>query len=207
MDLFTSIEPHQPKNFAALNKIEGLQYIPNFITKEEHDSFLQCVNAETWLDDLKRRVQHYGYKYNYKARFIDYTMKTSDLPVWVLPFSQRLKKESYMEEVPDQLIVNEYKSGQGIANHIDCEPCFGDTVVALSLGSPCVMDFINKFTKEKIEVLLEPRGLIVLKNQARYDWTHGIVGRKTDVFQNVKIERKTRISLTFRTILLKHCKV
>jgi alkylated DNA repair dioxygenase AlkB len=185
-----------------LSKIKGLLYIPEYITKEEHVLLWQSVNSENWLGDLKRRVQHYGYKYNYRARFIDYTMKIEDLPEWVMPLANNLHKEEYMPVIPDQLIVNEYKPGQGIASHIDCEPCFGDTIISLSLGSTCVMDFINKETKEKVEVLLEPRSLVVLKDDARYLWTHGITGKKADNFKGVKHNRKTRISLTFRNVIL-----
>lgn len=189
-------------DFDVLSKIKGLRYIPSYITEEEHESLLCAVNAESWLGDLKRRVQHYGYKYDYRARLIDYTMKIGELPEWALPFAKRLHKNKYMPEIPDQLIVNEYKQGQGIASHIDCEPCFGDTIISLSLGSACVMTFINKKTKEKIEVFLEPRSLVVLKDEARYEWTHGITGRKSDVYMGQKYERGTRVSLTFRNVIL-----
>ena len=204
MDLFTSLEKPKPKNEVALNKIEGLMYIPDFITREEHTFLWQSINAEKWLDDLKRRVQHYGYKYDYKSRFIDYRMKIGNLPNWSMQLANRFQDADLMRESPDQLIVNEYLPGQGIANHIDCEPCFGDTIISVSLGSACVMDFINKYSREKIEVLLEPRSAVILRREARHEWSHGIASRKTDIFANTKIERKTRISLTFRNIIMKY---
>ena len=71
-------------------KIKGLIYIPEYITKAEQAFFWQSVNNENWLGDLKRRVQHYGYKYDYKARFINYSMKIGDLPGWAYPFAKRL---------------------------------------------------------------------------------------------------------------------
>jgi alkylated DNA repair dioxygenase AlkB len=197
--------PKTLNDINLLSNIKGLIYIPEYITQEEHNYLWQNVNAEKWLDDLKRRVQHYGYKYNYKARFIDYTMKIGELPFWVTPLAEKLKDDTFMQNTPDQLIVNEYLAGQGIANHVDCEPCFGDTIISLSLGSTCIMDFINKYTKEKIEVLLEPRSLVVLKDEARYDWTHGIQGKKADFFKNQKHERNTRISLTFRNVIVNTC--
>lgn len=45
--------------------ISGLTYIPNFITATEHDLLLPQIDQQPWLTDLKRRVQHYGYKYDY----------------------------------------------------------------------------------------------------------------------------------------------
>jgi alkylated DNA repair dioxygenase AlkB len=195
-------KPKTLNDATALSSIKGLVYIPEYITQEEHDILWQNVNAEKWLNDLKRRVQHYGYKYNYKSRFIDYTMKIGELPTWVVPLAERLKIDKFMQNTPDQLIINEYLPQQGIANHIDCEPCFGDTVISLSLGSTCIMDFINKYTKEKTEILLEPRSLVILKDKARYDWTHGIQAKKSDIFKNQKHERGTRVSLTFRNVLV-----
>jgi alkylated DNA repair dioxygenase AlkB len=130
-------------------------------------------------------------------------MKIGDLPTWVLSLAERLRNEGLMPQQPDQLIVNEYLAGQGIANHVDCEPCFGDTIVSLSLGGTCVMDFIHKQTKQKIEVLLEPCSLVVLTGEARYDWTHGIQAKKSDVFKQQKFVRTTRISLTFRNVIVK----
>jgi alkylated DNA repair dioxygenase AlkB len=201
----SEINPKTRNDLASLSKIKGLLYIPEYITKEEHALFGQSVNAENWLGDLKRRVQHYGYKYDYKARFIDYSMKIGELPEWVTPFANKLYQEGYMPALPDQLIVNEYKPGQGIASHVDCAPCFGDTIISLSLGSTCIMEFTNKETREKIDVLLEPKSLVVLKDDARYLWTHGISGKKADKFKGIKYERKTRISLTFRNVTLNSC--
>jgi len=198
----SEIIPKTLNDLTLLSKVKGLLYIPEYITKKEETSFWQSINAEIWLGDLKRRVQHYGYKYDYKARFIDYSMKIGELPQWIISQANKLHNDGYMAAIPDQLIVNEYKQGQGIANHVDCEPCFGETIISLSLGSTCVMEFINKDTKEKIEMLLEPRSLVVLKGDARYLWTHGIKGKKNDHFKGFKHERATRISLTFRNVIL-----
>lgn len=187
---------------ASLAKVSGLKYIPEFIAKEEHQQLWQAINKETWLTDLKRRVQHYGWKYDYKARSIDYSMYLGELPIWAQNIGERLFQAGHLSKLPDQLIINEYQPGQGIANHIDCEPCFGDTIISVSLGSNCVMDFINLKTKEKLEVMLEPRSLVVISGEARHKWTHGIAARKVDSFKGVKSKRKLRISMTFRNVIL-----
>lgn len=182
--------------------ISGLTYVPNFITKLEENNFIRSINAEPWLSDIKRRVQHYGYKYSYKFRAIDYSMFLGQLPNWASPMAHRLHTEKYIDIVPDQLIINEYEPGQGIANHVDCEPCFGDTIISISLGSPCLMDFINVKTKKKVEIFLEQGSLVALTGEARYNWTHGIAQRKSDIFKGVKIDRKLRISMTFRKVVI-----
>lgn len=47
-------------------QMEGLTYVENFITNEEERELLEHIDRGQWLFDLKRRVQHYGYKYDYK---------------------------------------------------------------------------------------------------------------------------------------------
>ena len=199
----TQNELCNPKIMNDISMIQGLTYIPNFIDKLEVESFIDSINSEQWLSDIKRRVQHYGYKYDYKARSIDYSMFIGQLPHWAMTMAQRLFDEKHISVLPDQLIINEYEPGQGIANHVDCEPCFGDTVISISLGSSCVMDFINLRTKQKIEVMLESGSLVVLSGEARHNWTHGIAQRKTDNFNGIKTDRRLRISMTFRKVTLK----
>lgn len=196
-----TISPMQVDNYAF--KIPGLLYVPNFITKEEESLLINVINSQSWLADIKRRVQHYGYKYDYKARTINYSMFLGPLPIWAMAIAKRLLQEGYISQEPDQLIINEYLPGQGIANHVDCEPCFGDSVISISLASNCVMDFVNINTRQKIELMLETRSLVVISNEARYKWTHGITQRKSDFYNGVKYGRKIRISMTFRKVIIK----
>ena len=183
-------------------EIDGLSYIREFVSVEMQDRLLAKVDGETWLADLKRRVQHYGYKYDYKSRHINYSMRIGRLPEWAEEVTELLCQQAIMAERADQLIVNEYLPGQGIASHIDCVPCFTDTIASLSLGSSCVMNFTNNLTKRVIPVLLEPGSLVVLRGDARYAWTHGIASRKSDQFQGRSIPRGRRVSLTFRKVIL-----
>lgn len=183
--------------------IPGLRYIPSFISETEHQDIWSAVCSRPWLSDLRRRVQHYGWKYDYRARAINYDMFLGPLPYWADVIASRIFREGLMSEKPDQVIVNEYLPGQGIANHVDCEPCFGDTVISLSLGSSCIMDFSSSVYFERKEaLLLETRSLVVISGESRYKWAHGIASRKTDIIGGIKFERGVRISLTFRKVKL-----
>jgi alkylated DNA repair dioxygenase AlkB len=148
-------------------------------------------------------VQHYGYRYDYKARSVDpSSMYLGPLPNWITPFIQKkLFKDNLVEQAPDQLIVNEYEPGQGISPHIDCVPCFAETIISLSLGSSALMVFSHGSTGEQVSLLLEPRSLLIMKGEARYQWKHSIPGRKTDIHQGEIIERRRRVSLTFRNVI------
>ncbi|MCH8978311.1 MAG: alpha-ketoglutarate-dependent dioxygenase AlkB [Armatimonadetes bacterium] len=174
--------------------------MPDYISEEEETQLLHEIDANTWSTELSRRVQHYGYKYDYKARQIDPTMHIGDLPDWLQKLAHRLHQENRVERPPDQVIVNEYLPGQGIAPHIDCEPCFGGTIATLSLGSTAVMEFANE--TEKLPIVLEQRSLTVLKGDARYNWTHAIAKRKKDVIERCTVRRARRVSLTFRLVVM-----
>lgn len=188
-------------NQEQLLKVPGLEFTPNFVSTDVEQKILVALDEVAWLGDLERRVQHYGYKYNYKSRRIDETMRVGELPQWLTNLGNRMVKFGIFEMTPDQVIVNEYLPGQGITSHVDCEPCFGDTVASLSLGSGCFMDFTSLESGEKVSIWLERRSLVMLKGASRYFWQHGIAKRKSDIVNGNSIKREKRVSLTFRKVI------
>lgn len=180
--------------------ISGRAYIPDFIDSTTESALIKTIDAQPWITELKRRVQHYGWRYDYKARSVTNDLRIGALPDWLQPYAVRLQQTGYFSEIPDQVIINEYQPGQGISAHIDCVPCFFETIASLSLGSPCVMDFAHSDTGKKSSLLLEPCSLLVLTDDARYLWQHGIAGRKADRYNGQIIMRKRRISMTFRKV-------
>ncbi len=182
--------------------ISDLSYIPDFIDKNTEVELLKNIDEQPWKQDLKRRVQHYGYAYDYKALSLTAESKLSDIPQWLQVYCKKLKDYQFFEQIPDQVIINEYQIGQGISAHIDCVPCFGAIIAIISLGSPCVMDFTNSKTGEKAPLLLEQRSLAILSGDARYIWQHAIAQRKNDKYNGEIIQRNKRVSLTFRTVVI-----
>lgn len=174
--------------------IEGLSYLPNFISSDEEKALIESIDHQPWLHDLKRRVQHYGYKYDYKARRVTSDSYLGPLPDWLTDIADKLPF------MPDQAIVNEYLPGQGISAHIDCEPCFGDHIASLSLGSAAIMQFEKDGQRE--ELYLEPCSLLILSGAARYEWTHAIHARKSDKVNGFKHQRERRVSVTFRSMVI-----
>lgn len=178
--------------------ITGLFYLPDYISQEEEARLLTAIDGASWLSDLKRRVQHYGYRYDYKARAVSAESYLGTLPEWSAELVQKLVKEQKFSQIPDQLIVNEYLPGQGISPHVDCIPCFGEVIASLSLGSVATMIFTRG--TEKHELLLQSRSLLLLTSDARYLWKHSIPGRRRDTSNEITYERQRRVSLTFRTV-------
>lgn len=182
--------------------IQGLNYLADYISSEEEKKLIQMVDKQLWLNPLQRRVQHYGYIYDYKKRTVTKDMFIGGLPEWLKTLAEKLHRDGHIAEIPDQVIINEYEAGQGIAPHVDCEPCFGDTILSLSLGTVCLMDFYSLQSDEILHQVLEARSLLIMEKEARYDWRHGIAPRKSDVIDGKTIQRGRRISLTFRKVLL-----
>lgn len=176
--------------------IPGLTYISNYISSEYEEKLLKLIDTHEWNLDLKRRTQHYGYKYDYTARSLDASYYLGEMPYWVDELCSKLHGAGTFIEKPDQVIINEYVPGQGIALHIDCVLCFEGIICSLSLASGCIMDLTNDNVKKFI--YLEPRSLLILKDDARYKWKHGICAKKSDN----GVKRQRRVSLTFRKVIL-----
>jgi len=187
-DLFTDAHP------IAAPAIPGLNYLRDYITSREEQALVAAIDAEPWDETWDRRRQPYGASYGNKR-----TGVTKPIPPWGLKLIERLRDEGIGDRPFDQMLVNDYEPGQGISLHRDYDP-FDRTVVSLSLLSPCVMDFRSVGDGRKESMLLEPRSLLVLEDDARYRWEHGIARRKTDRWAGDVIRRRRRLSVTFRML-------
>ncbi|TPP10424.1 alpha-ketoglutarate-dependent dioxygenase AlkB [Rhizobium glycinendophyticum] len=174
--------------------------IPEWISPAEETALAGYLDAGEWSGELRRRVRHFGYRYDYRARIATPQSRIGPLPDMLQRLGRRMVEEGIFASLPDQVIANEYLPGQGISAHVDCEPCFGDVIVSLSLLSPCQMQFRRVETGEKRAVILRPRSLLVLEGAARHDWTHAIPARRSDRIDGVQVMRGRRVSLTFRTM-------
>lgn len=184
-----------------MSLLNGLHYVPNYISPAQEAQLINLIQEGTWCEDLRRRVQHYGYLPDTRHSGIGASGYFGQLPSWGRGIGLRLVQDGWMPDSPNQMIVNEYLPGQGITPHIDSDTCFGDTAISLSLGSACVMDFIHVMNHQQVSILLEARSLLILRHEARYDWQHGIAARKSDIYGGSKSPRSTRISLTFRQVV------
>lgn len=176
------------------------RYIDDFITPAQEEALLDAVADAPWRNDLQRRVQHYGYRYDYAERDCE-ANRLGALPKWSDDVCMQLVQRRIFATPPSQLIVNEYEPGQGIAPHTDRD-CFGPVVASLSLGGDCMMQLFPhaKDKHDAFEIVLSRRSLLVLQGASRNAWRHGIARRKSDVQYGRKIPRGYRVSLTFRTL-------
>ena len=125
-----------------------------------------------------------------------------------------------------QAILNLYHPGEGITAHVDLLNRFDDGIIGVSFRSGCVMAFqrvaqdddnlisegrhcdaSDPDKRDRWDLYLPERSILVLSKDARYLWTHSIPGRTHDLVQGEDradaclMERGTRLSITFRWLL------
>lgn len=125
-----------------------------------------------------------------------------------------------------QAILNLYWPGGGIIPHVDLLDRYGDGIIGVSFGSGCVMQFAKVLSGRGDEPMSQrvdsgthgegqqhglylPSGsVLVLTEEARYGWTHGIEERMEDEVECEDkpgtaglLPRDIRLSITFRWLL------
>jgi len=200
--------------------INGLTIIKDFMTRNEEKALIQCLNKKKWSNDIKRKTQQYGYKFNYQT---DELNKIEEgFPDLCKKYAERLESEwlkviqdNDKEYKFDQIIVNKYPPDGGIKKHVDRIDLFDELFAGLSLGSDTTFVFTccsNKATatepyleKPKIgdekTILLKRRSMYIIQGDARFYWQHGIPEGSSVKFERKHIKRKERISVTYRKVI------
>lgn len=192
------------------DKVSGLFYIPNVIDSSYAKDLIKNLDEKgNWvpLSDSQnsRKVQHYGYKYDYKKRSV--YEKADPIPDYIQPLANKLKRLSgKLELIPEnydfnQVIINNYEPGQSISAHIDVKD-YGKVIGCYTIGSGSTMRF-TKDDEENVDVYVQPNSLYVMSGDARYKWKHEMVAAKTDKVGGDKVKRDRRVSITFRNVPLK----
>ncbi|KAH9448348.1 hypothetical protein Pst134EB_022333 [Puccinia striiformis f. sp. tritici] len=113
--------------------------------------------------------------------------------------------------LPWQVIINLYRPGEGIEQHVDLIERFDEIILGISLGSNVAMEFkpVNQNgTNTGHQLYLEQRSGYIIAREARYDWTHGIRAnqkydwvRDSSSHETRKVLRvRTRVSITIRRL-------
>jgi hypothetical protein len=178
----------------------GLSIVPNFITREKEGEILSFLDSCAWDTRIKRRVIHFGFQFLYSNLNVHQDSEIIKIPEIL---------ESLVPGAYNQLTVNEYPPGIGIASHCDTHSAFGGTIPVISLGADITMDFISHDYQQRVSVVIPRGSLMLMSGESRYGWRHAIAARKTDrqpVTGRV-VSRGRRVSLTFRDCLIpnKNC--
>ena len=178
----------------VVERPEGLEYRPDFLTEDEERAVLGIVEEIDFREvtmrgqTARRTVRHYGFDYGYES----WQLTPADpLPPGLTWLRDRCAELAAVE--PEQLaqtLVSRYPAGATIGWHRDA-PMFGAKVVGVSLLSPCRMRFQRRTgdVRRVYELELAPRSAYVLGGAARSAWQHSIPATKA-----------LRYSITFRTL-------
>ncbi|KAG7385058.1 Alkylated DNA repair protein alkB 8 [Phytophthora pseudosyringae] len=187
-------------------RVPGLRFVAEFITEAQEAAcvaFFERENGAHWANTIRaRQVQHFGYEFNYDTRRCDPDEPIKEpIPEVLRPMIEKIAACGVMDgDKPDQITVNEYLPGQGIASHVDTHSAFTTTIASLSICSEVVMDFRHPDGVRNEGVLLPARSLAVMSGASRYKWEHAIAPRTFDVIDGKEVNRQRRLSITFRKI-------
>ena len=201
MDLFGNLAD---ANHNLLPKDGMVNYYGKILQKEEADAFYrQLLENIEWKNDeavifgkkilTKRKVAWYGDE-NFEYTYSNSTKKAIPWTPELLKL-KALAEEKTGEEF-NSCLLNLYHSGdEGMAYHSDGEKDLkkNGAIASLSFGAERKFSFKHKFTKEKVDMLLEHGSLLVMKDQTQSFWLHRLPPTK-----NI---HTPRINLTFRTIV------
>lgn len=192
-------------------KIKGLytvtskQLPTNILTQA-----LTEIDTKQWLFPFGangRKVQHYGFLYDYRSgainkKAVDFTPMVTQLAdilesVCINSGIELSAKQKDIGYKFNQCIINNYTPGQGISEHID-NLAYGEIIGCYTLGSGANMRF--KFNNNIKDIYVEANSLYIMSEDARYKWTHQMPAAKFDIVDGFKIPRSRRISATFRYV-------
>ncbi|XP_052890457.1 alpha-ketoglutarate-dependent dioxygenase alkB homolog 6 [Anopheles moucheti] len=211
-------------NFVVQNCPPSIYYVPEFITKEEECSIMQAI-AKTpkprWTQLSNRRLINYGGVPHPKG------MIAEDIPAWLNHYVDRINQLNVYEEgiKANHVLINEYLPGQGIMPHLD-GPLFYPTITTISCGSHTVLEYYDQIDgsvsdssgsivrHHTASILLEPRSLLVVKDDMYHKYLHSIAALEQDVIDDMVVnmskmsnlsvgavlQRAKRISLTIRHV-------
>ncbi|CAD7928148.1 unnamed protein product [Amoebophrya sp. A25] len=113
---------------------QGLTLEEEFITEEEEQELVEFLHGRDWDTTLRRRVQHFGMRFDYLS--LKPVQSEHDIPD-ILSLSGRFS----FDQQYNQVTVNEYHAGIGIAPHVETHSCFEEGFCSVSLLGGIVMDF------------------------------------------------------------------
>ena len=202
-------------------------YIPSFINPAEEEQIIKDIRKvpdPRWTVLTHRRLLSLPSTLTGPARD---TLLDAPLPSYLKSIVVRLKESGYFKDsthqLPNHVLVNEYKPGEGIMPHED-GPAYAPITATVSLGSHTVLEIYKKNEMGEREarpswrILQEPRSLLVTTGDMYAQTLHGISEVVVDenltpdeianwdliedkgAYQSGAAERGTRISLTLRDV-------
>lgn len=171
----------------------GFSYHPGFLSVDELADLERFVESVEWHHDefrgnrLKRGYVQFGWSYVTQRRNV---VPATPFPEILLYLGRKCEQIASRIVRFDQCIMTQYPQKVGISPHVD-KPCFGDSIVAVSLGSPARLIFrAGANGSVHRDVTVESGSAYVLEDEARWRFHHEIAP-----------VNGLRVSITFRTVV------
>ena len=181
----------------SFEELPGLYLLESIISLQQEQELLENLNKESIVCVKDRFIKHFGFNYNYSnAEAGDVC---TPVPVYFHLFLRQLPLH-IIGNIPNQFTISKYPPGSGIPAHVDTKDGFGPFILSLSLSSTILMDLV---TDENIpyQVELNPRSLLIMSQESRYLFKHGIKERKSDILQDGSCSKRgVRWSITMRSV-------
>ncbi|RYD78253.1 MAG: alpha-ketoglutarate-dependent dioxygenase AlkB [Sphingobacteriales bacterium] len=178
--------------------VPGLYIYPNFIDEELEEKLMAEIDSQTWMVDYLRRLQYYGFR-NELEKPYDLISIPLSIPPQIAKLAAQITDKNILNQLPDQVIINEYVPGEGIKPHKD-RNYYENQICGVNLGSGCVMRFIKGKNIEVVDIEIPRRSLYIMQDDARAKWSHGIPPRKKDNINGALHHRDRRVSITYRKV-------
>lgn len=180
----------------TLGELEsGLTLIPNFISEEEESALFEEVNP--YLRKLRYERSHWDDAiHDYRETEKGNWNENNSLII------ERLKCVAFAEGSTSPLAhthILDLSANGFIRPHVDAVRFCGNTVAGISLLSDSVMRFIREDDKSCVgDLFLRRRSLYVMRDLARFLYTHEILKDEESFFDGAKVDKGRRISVICR---------
>uniref|UniRef100_A0A0B7A0F7 Alpha-ketoglutarate-dependent dioxygenase AlkB-like domain-containing protein n=2 Tax=Arion vulgaris TaxID=1028688 RepID=A0A0B7A0F7_9EUPU len=166
----------------------------DFLSEEEENSLLHEV--ERYMSRLRYEFDHWdnaihGFRETEKKSWNE---KNSE----IIKRVQNLAFGTHTVPLPFVHVLDIAKEGY-IKPHVDAVRFCGDTIAGMCLMSSCVMRLaLEKDSSKYGDLYLPRRCLYLMKDRARYEFTHEVLQKETSIFRNQAVPRDRRISIICR---------
>ncbi|CAG9831445.1 unnamed protein product [Diabrotica balteata] len=182
------------ENELAISLVKSMTVYNDFISGQEEKSVLDEI--EPYLKRMRYEFDHWddaihGYRETERLHWNKANNEIIDR-VRNIAFPPATAQLKYVH------ILDLEKKGY-IKPHIDAVRFCGDTIAGVSLLSDSIMRLVHDKKKNLYaDVFLKRRSLYIMKNCARYDYTHEILSNENSVFKGEKVLKDRRISVICR---------
>lgn len=168
-----------------------------------YNDFLSLEDEHSLLAEINQFIKSQRYEYDHWDDAI-HGFRETERGKWNeanTKIIERVQNIAFTSNVtPIQYVhVLDLEAKGYIKAHVDSVRFCGNTIAGLSLFSDSVMKLVDEETKtQEVLVLLKQRSLYVMKDDARYKFTHEVLENDKSYFGDLFVPRERRISVICR---------